>query len=83
MTTAITCFAFAPHSYADAVSRAIALGNDTDTLAAMAGSLSGAFLGAAALPEALLSKLENGSKGRGHIEGLAVALCRNLLGVAT
>ena len=81
VTTAITCFAFAPDSYAGAVSRAIAMGNDTDTLAAMAGALSGAHLGAAALPEALLSKLENGPKGRDYIRQLALELSRKAVRV--
>jgi poly(ADP-ribose) glycohydrolase ARH3 len=71
VTTAITCFAFAPDRYEDAVSRAIGMGNDTDTLAAMAGCLSGAYLGAGALPKALLEKVEDGPKGRSYVERLA------------
>ena len=60
MTTALLCFAHNPDDYAGTVSRAIAMGNDTDTLAAMAGALSGARLGAGVLPEPLLAKLEDG-----------------------
>ncbi|AWM36512.1 hypothetical protein GobsT_56790 [Gemmata obscuriglobus] len=42
------------------------------TVAAMAGSLVGAFAGAGAIPPALLAKLENGpAKGRTHIQDLA------------
>ena len=74
VTTALTCFAFSPDSYAGAVSRAVAMGNDTDTLAAMAGALSGARLGAEALPEGLLAKLEDGRKGRTYIRSVAVCL---------
>lgn len=71
MTTAVMCFATSPDSYEAAVSRAIAMGNDTDTLAAMAGALSGAYLGAGALPPSLLSKLEDGARGRTYVSDLA------------
>jgi poly(ADP-ribose) glycohydrolase ARH3 len=74
VATAIACFALAPHSYPDAVGRAIGLGNDTDTLAAMTGALSGAHLGLAAVPQHLLDKLEDGAKGRTYIHGLGVRL---------
>jgi poly(ADP-ribose) glycohydrolase ARH3 len=81
VTTALTCFAFAPDSYEDVVSRAIAMGNDTDTLAAMAGALSGARLGAGALPKAHLARLEDGPKGRSYVERLARDLYRQSQGV--
>ncbi len=74
VVTAIACFALSPRSYGDAIGRAIGLGNDTDTLAAMAGALSGAHLGLSAVPRHLLDKLEDGPKGRSHIHGLAVRL---------
>src|SRR3954471_3284676 len=64
VVTAIACFAGAPGSYADAVGRAVALGGDTDTVAAMAGAISGAFLGVGAIPSHLLDLLERGPKGR-------------------
>ena len=76
VTTAICCFAFAPDRYEDAVARAIATGNDTDTLAAMAGALSGAYLGAGAVPRPLLSRVEDGAKGRSHVESLVRELYR-------
>lgn len=41
VVTAIACFAGSPRSYEDAVARAISQGDDTDTLAAMAGALRG------------------------------------------
>ena len=69
--TAIACFARHPDSYADTVCHAISLGGDTDTLAAMAGALSGAYLGISALPRHLLDRLENGDKGRDYIASLA------------
>jgi poly(ADP-ribose) glycohydrolase ARH3 len=71
VVTAIACFALAPTSYEEAVGRAIGLGNDTDTLAAMAGALSGASLGVAAIPRRLIEQLEEQHKGRTYIEQLA------------
>lgn len=71
VTTAITCFTCSPNSYVNAISRAIALGDDTDTVAAIAGALSGAYLGIDAIPTHLLEKLENGPKGRDYIDRLA------------
>ena len=71
VVTAIACFAHATRSYEDAVARAISLGDDTDTLAAMAGALSGAHLGITAVPGRLLTKLEDELKGRSYIEQLA------------
>jgi poly(ADP-ribose) glycohydrolase ARH3 len=74
VVTAIACFASSPRSYEDAVARAIGLGDDTDTLAAMAGALAGAHLGVAAIPVRLLDRLEDGGKGRSHIRRLAARL---------
>jgi poly(ADP-ribose) glycohydrolase ARH3 len=71
VVTAIACFALAPTSYEEAVGRAIGLGNDTDTLAAMAGALSGAHLGVAAVPRRLIEQLEEQHKGRTYLESLA------------
>jgi poly(ADP-ribose) glycohydrolase ARH3 len=76
VVTAIACFTTEPDSYPRAVSRAIALGNDTDTIAAMAGAISGARLGSGAIPHEMLQKLENGPKGRDYLESLAVRLFR-------
>jgi poly(ADP-ribose) glycohydrolase ARH3 len=50
--------------------RAVALGGDTDTVAAMAGALVGAHLGAAAFPAALVDRLE----ARARIERTAQQL---------
>jgi poly(ADP-ribose) glycohydrolase ARH3 len=74
VVTAIACFATAPHSYGEAVGKAISLGNDTDTLAAMAGALSGAHLGIAAIPAHLLARLEEQGKGGRYIRDLAERL---------
>ncbi|MCI0705472.1 MAG: ADP-ribosylglycohydrolase family protein [Planctomycetia bacterium] len=75
VVTAIACFAASPGDFEMTVSRAIGLGDDTDTVAAMAGSLVGAFAGISAIPAELLAKLEDGpAKGRTHIAGLATKL---------
>lgn len=76
VVTAIACFAATPGDFEMAIARAIGLGDDTDTVAAMAGSLVGAFAGASAIPPRLLAKLEDGpAKGRAHIAELAAKLC--------
>jgi poly(ADP-ribose) glycohydrolase ARH3 len=71
VTTAIACFANSPDSYTETISHAIGLGDDTDTLAAMAGAISGARLGIVGIPAHLISSLENQDKGNEYIEGLA------------
>ncbi len=77
VTTAITCFTMWPDSFERAIGRAITLGDDTDTLAAIAGALSGTHLGVQAIPQNLLSKLENGPRGRDYIDSLAMSLHHN------
>ena len=77
--SAIACFAATPGDFEMVISRAIGLGDDTDTLAAMAGSLVGAFAGVSAIPVGLLAKLEDGpAKGRGDIADLADRLLDRL-----
>jgi poly(ADP-ribose) glycohydrolase ARH3 len=74
VVTAMACFASSPRSFEDAVSRAIGLGDDTDTVAAMTGALCGAHLGLSAVPPRLLDQLEDGPRGRSYIHRLAVRL---------
>lgn len=62
-------------SFPDAVGYAIRLGGDTDTIAAMTGALSGAFLGHYAIPTAWLARLEDHDR--------LVALADELLAAAT
>jgi len=69
--TAIASFALTPESYEATISNVIFLGGDTDTLAAMAGALSGAYVGAARLPGRLVELLETSPKGRAYIQQLA------------
>lgn len=71
--TALACFASAPDDYGLAISRAIFLGGDTDTIAAMTGALSGAFLGIQALPAPLLQRLEDHPEGKGRTYLLRLA----------
>lgn len=69
--TSIVIFATSPDDYPAVISRAIGQGNDVDTLAAMAGALSGARLGVEAIPAHLVAKLEDQGKGRRHLESIA------------
>src|SRR5262249_27091958 len=69
--TAIASFALTPESFESTVSHVIFLGGDTDTLAAMAGAVSGAYLGAGRLPSRLLGLLARSPRGREYIGQLA------------
>src|SRR5687767_15636848 len=60
-----------PGSYENAIATAITFGDDTDTIAAMAGAMSGALLGIDSVPARLRAMLENGHKGRDYLEQLA------------
>ena len=77
VTSAILCFAFAADSFHRTVARAISFGDDTDTLAAMAGALSGAHLGLAGLPAELFARVEDGPRGRRFVADLARDLARS------
>jgi poly(ADP-ribose) glycohydrolase ARH3 len=77
--TAIACFASSPDSYTETISHAIGLGDDTDTLAAMAGAISGARLGIYEIPQHLIASLENSHQGREYIEKLAARLYQKYL----
>jgi poly(ADP-ribose) glycohydrolase ARH3 len=74
VVTAIASFALAPHSYEESVGNVILLGGDTDTMAAMAGAISGAFLGLSGIPARLLDSLEDRHQGRSYITQLAKQL---------
>jgi poly(ADP-ribose) glycohydrolase ARH3 len=69
--TALASFALTPESFEATVSNVIFLGGDTDTLAAMAGALSGAYVGAVQLPGRLVGLLESSPKGRAYLQQLA------------
>ncbi|MHC1635127.1 MAG: ADP-ribosylglycohydrolase family protein [Candidatus Methanospirareceae archaeon] len=61
-------------SFKDAVTYAISLGGDTDTIGAMTGAISGAYYGFHSIPQAWVIKLEEGEKGRSYIKSLAERL---------
>lgn len=69
--TAIASFGLTPDSYQETIGNVILLGGDTDTLAAMAGAISGAFLGIGSISKILLNNLEDSPKGREYILGLS------------
>jgi poly(ADP-ribose) glycohydrolase ARH3 len=79
VATAIASFALAPESFAESIGRLILLGGDTDTMAAMAGAISGAYLGLAGLPPRLVGLLEDGHQGRSHLMALADRLAEAYL----
>ena len=56
--TAIYTFLRNASSFTEAVTYAIELGGDTDTIASMAGALSGAHLGLEAIPEGWRNRVE-------------------------
>ncbi len=71
VVTSIACFTASPNSYQDCVERAIRLGDDTDTLAAMTGALCGAHLGVDAIPKRWLDQIEKGPLGVDYVRKLA------------
>jgi poly(ADP-ribose) glycohydrolase ARH3 len=58
--TAVYSFLSEPHSYVQAVFNAISFGGDTDTIGAMTGAISGAYLGVDSIPAEWRDRLENG-----------------------
>jgi poly(ADP-ribose) glycohydrolase ARH3 len=69
---AIYSFLLNTNSYEAAVRYAVSLGGDTDTIGAMTGAISGAYLGLKAIPQEWKSKLER----KDYIERLAEKLWR-------
>lgn len=55
---------------------AVRLGGDTDTVAAMAGAVTGARDGRGAIPARWLGALEDSHRGRTHVDRLAERLCQ-------
>lgn len=74
VVTALALFALTPDDFVATVGEAVLLGGDCDTIAAMAGALSGARLSVNALPSAWLDRLEDGKKGASYIDKLATSL---------
>ncbi len=72
-------FLQSPDDWWEAVLLSIAVGGDTDSLAAMTGSIAGARLGAAALPAPLLLTLvDHGAPVQRELAGLAARLHRGV-----
>jgi poly(ADP-ribose) glycohydrolase ARH3 len=67
---ALYAFLARPHSFEDCLMEAVLSGGDRDTLGAMAGAISGAYLGATAITALWREKLEN----QDLIERMALAL---------
>lgn len=65
--TSIACFTMTPRSFKRMMVRAVGQGDDTDTLAAMAGALGGAHLGLEGVPEQWLARLEDKHKGKTYL----------------
>ncbi len=78
VVSAICCFSLNPDRYDRVVARALAMGGDVDTVAAMAGALAGTHLGIAGMPPHLLGKLEDGMRGRRQITALAASIAEGL-----
>lgn len=74
--TAIYCFAANHESFERTVLYAVSLGGDTDTIGAMAGAISGAYLGEGKIPAEWVRRLENAS----YISHLADKLLELKLG---
>ncbi|MBA3259176.1 MAG: ADP-ribosylglycohydrolase family protein, partial [Gemmatimonadales bacterium] len=62
-------FLQSPDDYWEAVCTAIAVGGDTDTMAAMTGAIAGGRLGTGALPPTLIARLRD----RGHWDAAALS----------
>jgi ADP-ribosylglycohydrolase len=71
-------FLRSPDDYWESVCTAIAVGGDTDSMAAMAGAISGARLGPAAVPRALVSRLNDRGEWRAQALALLARDCAAL-----
>lgn len=74
VVTAIASFLLTPKNYEETIANVILLGGDTDTIAAMAGAISGAHLGVQAIPPQWIERLEDRCQGKSYIENLAANL---------
>ncbi len=72
VTWSLYAFVRSPDDYWETICVAIGAGGDTDTMAAMAGAISGARLGAEALPRDLLARVnDRGTWGAAELTDLA------------
>jgi ADP-ribosylglycohydrolase len=68
---ALYCFLRHPDSFTVVIEQAVFIGGDTDTIASMAGSISGAFLGSGAIPAQWLAAIHEEVYSPAAIESLA------------
>jgi poly(ADP-ribose) glycohydrolase ARH3 len=71
---AIYCFLAHPESYERAVKQAVFLGGDTDTIACMTGSISGAYLGEKHIPKKWLLRVKEDFYNPEKLREIAVGL---------
>lgn len=70
--SALYSFMRSPSDYWETICKAISLGGDTDTIAAIAGALSGAYNGLEAIPLSLREWVnDQGERGSEHLLGLS------------
>jgi poly(ADP-ribose) glycohydrolase ARH3 len=77
---ALWAFLRSPDDPEEALVRAVALGGDADTIAAMAGALVGARCGASRIPGRWLAAVERGAEGHDGLVALAELLHRRATG---
>lgn len=73
---AICAFLSHPGSFTDAITLAISLGGDTDTIASMTGAISGALLGETLIPTRWLERTTIATRVRGLADALYSAAVR-------
>jgi len=73
---AICAFACYPASFSDAVTLAVSLGGDTDTIASMTGAISGALLGEQSIPTAWIERTTIATDVRDRADALYTAALR-------
>lgn len=82
VVTALYCFLRHPQDLIACLRFAISLGGDTDTIAAMAGALSGAHVGVSQIPGTLIGRLEAADRLRDQADAL-LGLARSRMPMGT
>lgn len=67
---AVCAFLSHPYSFPEAITLAVSLGGDTDTIAAMTGGIAGALLGESAIPTEWVARAEAAARVRRLADGL-------------
>lgn len=79
---ALSCWAASPDDFRPAVTSAVHLGGDADSVAAITGAIAGANLGAEAIPREWIERLCEWPRTVEWIEQLAEVLSENTSGIA-